>query len=136
MIYWRLTIETILPRSQRAPGCDVDEAIADQFPISDWMEMTDAHRIMQHLVKTAPIHKIGLLYGWQSKDDGKAKNYESDLVEMRRDGVAYFDLLIARKAKQLKDAETAAAAFIAKFPAAEYLLIHSAEILEEMARRG
>jgi len=69
-MYVRICIETMLPQSRRE-GADVTSAIAEQFPVSDWLDVANGFKLISDLRRIKPVIQVGMLYGWQTKHDDK-----------------------------------------------------------------
>lgn len=85
MIYYRICIETLLPTSQR-PAAAPDgysHAVAQQFPVSEWIEISEWPVITEDVRRKCQVHKMGLMLGYQSKDDGKPYEIEKSLAEFK-----------------------------------------------------
>lgn len=90
--------------------------MANQYPITDWLEPSDWYELVCKLRLAKPINGYGLIYGHQMKETPGAMQIQDHLAEIKRDLMAYFEKLNDDKRKRLVDTIASVDDFLSKLP--------------------
>lgn len=123
MTYYRIVIETLLPPGTQGKPLDKigTHAVDQQFPVSDWMEIKEWYDLASAMRTSRPVHMVGLMLGFQTKEDGKPYPLQERLAAIKAASVnmktlmVHFDKEVEERKSRRIDTERRIDEFVENF---------------------